>query len=104
MTGSDPLNPAAWTKKPSPVFRRDDAAGVYGPGHNGFFTSPDGTENWIVYHANDSTTDRCGNERTTLVRPASAVPPHLELVVQDAVDDPARALHVKGHEPTPLAA
>ncbi|MFJ7048438.1 family 43 glycosylhydrolase [Streptomyces sp. NPDC101112] len=65
LTGSDPLNPAAWTKKPTPVFSRDDAASVYGPGHNGFFTSPDGTENWIVYHANDSTTDRCGNERTT---------------------------------------
>jgi hypothetical protein len=24
---------------------------VFGPGHNGFFRSPDGTEDWIVYHA-----------------------------------------------------
>ncbi|WP_107100916.1 family 43 glycosylhydrolase [Streptomyces graminilatus] len=65
LTGTDPLNPAAWTKKPSPVFHRDDAAGVYAPGHNGFFTSPDGTENWIVYHANDSANGTCGNGRTT---------------------------------------
>lgn len=46
-------------------FQRDDTAGVYGPGHNGFFTSPDGTENWIVHHANSSSTGGCGNGRTT---------------------------------------
>ncbi len=28
-----------------------DRNGVFGPGHNGFFRSPDGTEDWIVYHA-----------------------------------------------------
>ncbi|MER6180200.1 family 43 glycosylhydrolase [Streptomyces sp. NPDC001652] len=65
LTGSDPLNPASWTKKQTPVFQRSDASGVYGPGHNGFFTSPDGTENWIVYHANSSSTGGCGNGRTT---------------------------------------
>ncbi|WP_242435925.1 family 43 glycosylhydrolase [Streptomyces sp. Root369] len=65
LTGTDPLNPASWTKKSTPVFQRNDAAGVYGPGHNGFFTSPDGTENWIVYHANDTATGGCGNGRTT---------------------------------------
>ncbi|WDV55423.1 family 43 glycosylhydrolase [Streptomyces coeruleorubidus] len=65
LTGTDPLNPASWTKKQTPVFQRNDAAGVYGPGHNGFFTSPDGTENWIVYHANSSANGGCGNARTT---------------------------------------
>ncbi|MEU4484429.1 family 43 glycosylhydrolase [Streptomyces purpurascens] len=65
LTGTDPLAPASWTKKQSPVLQRDDAAGVYGPGHNGFFTSPDGTENWIVYHANSSANGGCGNARTT---------------------------------------
>jgi GH43 family beta-xylosidase len=65
FTGGDPLAASSWTKSPTPVFQRDDAAGVYGPGHNGFFTSPDGTENWIVYHANDSADGRCGNLRTT---------------------------------------
>jgi putative hemolysin len=37
---------------------------VYGPGHNGFFTSPDGTESWIVYHANNSASQGCGTTRT----------------------------------------
>lgn len=65
LTGSGPLSAASWTKKPTPVFQRDDAAGGYGPGHNGFFTSPDGTENWIVYHANGSPGEGCTNARTT---------------------------------------
>ena len=50
-TNADLLNSASWEQYPQPVFERNDAAGVYGPGHNGFFRSPDGTEDWIVYHA-----------------------------------------------------
>ncbi|MFF4268574.1 family 43 glycosylhydrolase [Streptomyces sp. NPDC001536] len=65
LTGSDPLAASSWTKKSTAVFQRNDSAGVYGPGHNGFFTSPDGTENWIVYHANDSASEGCDNGRTT---------------------------------------
>ncbi|MBE4740712.1 MULTISPECIES: family 43 glycosylhydrolase [Streptomyces] len=65
LTGSDPLLASSWTKKQTPVFQRNDANGVYAPGHNGFFTSPDGTENWIVYHANDAASDGCDNGRTT---------------------------------------
>jgi GH43 family beta-xylosidase len=49
--GGDPLNSSSWTKSSTPVIQRNNAAGVYGPGHNGFFKSPDGTEDWIVYHA-----------------------------------------------------
>ncbi|MEV7086935.1 family 43 glycosylhydrolase [Streptomyces sp. NPDC093085] len=64
-TGTDPLRASSWTKNPTPVFGRNDAAGVYGPGHNGFFTSPDGSESWIVYHANDAPGDGCDNGRTT---------------------------------------
>ncbi|MFF3497901.1 family 43 glycosylhydrolase [Streptomyces sp. NPDC003247] len=65
LTGSDPLSASSWTKKSTPVFQRNDAGGVYGPGHNGFFTSPDGTESWIVYHANDVASEGCDNGRTT---------------------------------------
>ncbi|MEU9655607.1 family 43 glycosylhydrolase [Streptomyces chartreusis] len=65
LTGSNPLSASSWTKNSTPVFQRSDTNGVYGPGHNGFFTSPDGTENWIVYHANDSASDGCDNGRTT---------------------------------------
>lgn len=64
-TGTNPLSASSWTKKSTPVFSRNDGAGVYGPGHNGFFNSPDGTESWIVYHANDAAGDGCDNGRTT---------------------------------------
>ncbi|MEH1125459.1 family 43 glycosylhydrolase [Micromonospora sp. CPCC 206061] len=64
LTGSNPLSASSWTKS-GPVFQRNDANGVYGPGHNGFFKSPDGTEDWIVYHANDAASDGCDNNRTT---------------------------------------
>lgn len=51
---ADLMNPASWIQHPEPVFARNDEAGVYGPGHNGFFHSPDGSETWIIYHAKDS--------------------------------------------------
>jgi GH43 family beta-xylosidase len=65
LTGTDPLNMAHWTKRSTPVFQRSDANGVYAPGHNGFFKSPDGTEDWIVYHANDSAGGGCDMNRST---------------------------------------
>jgi GH43 family beta-xylosidase len=67
--GGDPLDPASWEKHPEPVFERNDENGVFGPGHNGFFMSPDGTENWIVYHANDSASGVCDDRRNTRVQP-----------------------------------
>lgn len=59
----DPLNPADWTKSPSPVFVKNPANGAYGPGHNGFFKSRSGSEDWIIYHANISPGQGCGNSR-----------------------------------------
>jgi GH43 family beta-xylosidase len=50
----DLLNPGSW-KKVGPVFQQDPGVGVYATGHNSFTTSPDGTEDWIVYHARLST-------------------------------------------------
>ncbi len=52
---SDLLDPASWQQHPDPVFSRVDSQGVYGPGHNFFFQSPDGKEDWIVYHAKSGT-------------------------------------------------
>ena len=66
--GGDPLSADSWVKDPEPVFQRSDENGVFGPGHNGFFKSPDGTEDWIVYHANDQVSDGCDNGRTTRVQ------------------------------------
>ena len=64
-TGDDPLAASSWVKDPEPVFQRSDANHVFGPGHNGFFKSPDGTEDWIVYHANSAPNDGCGSTRST---------------------------------------
>ena len=48
---ADPLLPASWIKSPGPVFTGLPSGGVYGVGHASFTTSPDGGQNWIVYHA-----------------------------------------------------
>lgn len=61
---SDATNPAAWTKHPQPVFEKNASAQAFGPGHNSFFTSPDGTENWILYHANPESGQACGGKRS----------------------------------------
>jgi GH43 family beta-xylosidase len=66
--GGDPLKRASWIKSPEPVFQRSDTNSVYGPAHNGFFKSPDGKEDWIVYHANDSASGVCDVNRTTRIQ------------------------------------
>ena len=52
----DLLDVRSWHQHPEPVFQARADHGVFGPGHNSFFTSPDGTEDWFAYHA--KTTDR----------------------------------------------
>lgn len=47
---ADLLNPASWLKSKEPVFRTNESTGIYGPGHNSFTVSADGTEDIIVYH------------------------------------------------------
>lgn len=63
LTGTDPLSTTSWTKNPNPVFTQSPGAGAYAPGHNGFFKSKDGTEDWIIYHANSSANQGCGSNR-----------------------------------------
>ncbi|MFD2213474.1 glycoside hydrolase family 43 protein [Metabacillus endolithicus] len=48
---SDLLNPASWHKTPEPVFVTSEETGQYGPGHNSFTVSEDGTQDILVYHA-----------------------------------------------------
>lgn len=64
QSGSDLLNAAAWKKSPLPVFWQSPKANAYGPGHGSFFQSPDGTEDWMIYHANPQTGQGCGNRRS----------------------------------------
>jgi GH43 family beta-xylosidase len=67
-TGGAVLSASSWVKKSTPIFQRNDANSVYGPAHHGFFKSPDGTEDWIVYHANSSASQGCGSTRTTRIQ------------------------------------
>ncbi len=60
----NPLEAASWTKSASPVFTKSAEGGVFGPGHNGFFQSPDGSEDWIIYHANPRSDQGCGDLRS----------------------------------------
>ncbi len=66
--GGDPLDAGNWTKYPEPVFQRADDRGVFAPGHNTFFKSPDGTEDWMAYHANDLESDVCDMGRTPRIQ------------------------------------
>jgi GH43 family beta-xylosidase len=63
--GGDPMNTTDWTKTTTPVFSTLGSSGAYAPGHNGFFKSRDGTEDWLLYHANSSPALGCGNSRST---------------------------------------
>ncbi|CQR54027.1 family 43 glycosylhydrolase [Paenibacillus riograndensis] len=47
--GDDLMNPGSWVKQDQPIF--SSANGVYGPGHHSIVASPDGAEDWIIYHA-----------------------------------------------------
>jgi GH43 family beta-xylosidase len=63
------MDPRAWKKFPEPIFTRDADSSVFAPGHNGFFRSPDGTQDWIIYHANDRPGAGCGRERSPRMQP-----------------------------------
>lgn len=60
---SNLLDKSSWRKSPQPVFQAAPNAGAYAPGHNSFFKSPDGTEDWILYHANSAPDQGCGGRR-----------------------------------------
>lgn len=63
-SGGNPLNPGDWTKSTQPVFTKNVSGSAYGPGHCSFFVSKDGTENWILYHANSFSGQGCGDTRS----------------------------------------
>jgi len=52
--GGNPLNPEHWTKASETVFQGTEE--VYGVGHASYVKSPDGTEDWIIYHSKKETT------------------------------------------------
>lgn len=64
QANKDLLDPKSWKKLPKPVFTQSKENSVYAPGHNSFFKSPDGKEDWILYHANTEPGSGCGGKRS----------------------------------------
>ena len=67
--GSDLLNPASWKKSAKPLLWQSPESRAFGTGHNGFFQSPDGTQDWIIYHANSEPDQGCKNRRSPRAQP-----------------------------------
>ena len=61
---ADLLKASSWVKSDQPVFKQSPENHVYGTGHNSFFTSPDGKEDYILYHANSEPGQGCGSHRS----------------------------------------
>lgn len=66
---SNLLDTASWRKSPVPVFQQSPENSVFATGHNSFFKSPDGKEDWILYHANSLPNEGCGNKRSPRTQP-----------------------------------
>ena len=65
---ADPMNPRSWMKINHPFLSTDAASHAFGPGHNGFFKSPNGQEDWIIYHANPEPGEGCKNDRSPRIQ------------------------------------
>jgi GH43 family beta-xylosidase len=63
----DLLDARSWRKAPRPVLATSAKAGVYAPGHNGFFDTPGG-QTWIVYHANSGPGMKCTSRRSPRIQ------------------------------------
>ena len=68
---NEPLNPNSWKKHEKALFMKNSENSVFGTGHNSFFKSPDGSEDWILYHANDNSGEGCGGGRKPRIQKIS---------------------------------
>ncbi len=75
---ADPLNANSWVKIAQPFLSTDAASQAFSPGHNGFFKSPNGQEDWIIYHANPGPGEGCESQRS----------PRIQKFTWDAQDRP----------------
>jgi GH43 family beta-xylosidase len=62
-TTADPMLATSWIKAAQPVFSQNPANRAYATGHNSFFKSRDGQEDWIIYHANANPNEGCLDRR-----------------------------------------
>ena len=65
---ADPLDAHSWAKIDHPFLSTDPGAEAFGTGHNGFFKSPNGQEDWIIYHANPAPGEGCSNTRSPRIQ------------------------------------
>jgi GH43 family beta-xylosidase len=82
------MSPKSWQKMPRPFLQRNNQAGVYGPGHNSFFKSPDGKEDWIIYHANPKPGLECKDERNPRAQKIVWGPDGLPRITAASVNTP----------------
>lgn len=66
--GTNLLDAKSWKKIDHPFLTKDAEAHAFGPGHNGFFKSPNGKEDWIIYHANPEPGQGCGDHRSPRIQ------------------------------------
>lgn len=64
----DLLDPKNWAKSAGPAFVQAPENNVWAPGHGGFFRDKAG-QDWMIYHANPSEKDGCGNRRAPHIQP-----------------------------------
>ena len=64
-----PARPGLVDEVPGARVRAPEGSGLYGTGHNNFFTSPDGTQTWLVYHAVTTPEGSCGDDREVYAQP-----------------------------------
>lgn len=54
--GADPMDPDSWIKAEEPIFKKNGNT-TYSTGHACFTVSPDGTEDYLIYHATKNSGD-----------------------------------------------
>lgn len=64
-SSQNPLEINSWKRsKNNPLFVSNTIGNAFGPGHNSFFKSLNGKEDWILYHANPQAGQGCGDNRS----------------------------------------
>ncbi|HKG08193.1 MAG TPA: glycoside hydrolase family 43 protein [Pedobacter sp.] len=64
----NPMVSSDWEKNPQPVLTKQPQNKAFGPGHCAFFTSPDGKETWLIYHANSNSGEGCAEMRNIRIQ------------------------------------
>ncbi|KAJ8092444.1 hypothetical protein PM082_023697 [Marasmius tenuissimus] len=67
QSGADPMVASSWVKNSTPLFTKNTAAGVYGPGHHFMFQV--NSQWYFAYHGKSAPGQGCDDRRTTRVQP-----------------------------------